>query len=69
MAKKKFKGGPATWTRTILDDGDVIGHIRVKPSTLMWKPKGKQKGTKPWFGVSMKKFAKYAKNKNKKYVK
>lgn len=40
---------------TIKDGNGVIGTIRVKPSTVMWCPKG-AKGPKPYFGVTIEDF-------------
>ena len=34
-------------------DNQVVGHIRVKPSGVCWKPKGGH----DWFGIPLSKFA------------
>jgi hypothetical protein len=34
------------------DDGTVIGTLRVKPSTILWRPK-RARGVSPWFSVSL----------------
>ncbi len=39
----------------IEDDGGVFGTIRIKPSTVMWKPKN-AKGPTPYFGISVEQF-------------
>jgi hypothetical protein len=40
----------------IVDDHDTrVGFIRVKPSGVLWAPKGSHK----WYGVSLKTFAEY----------
>ncbi len=48
-------------------DGDnkVVGHIRVKPSGVLWSPKN----GKDWFGVSLADFAKFMEAKGKKQEK
>lgn len=38
--------------RIVTSSGTVVGHIRVKPSGLLWAPKG----AKTWYGLSIKKF-------------
>jgi hypothetical protein len=40
---------------TILQGNAVFGHIRVKPSNLLWKGKGDRK----WFNVKIEKFQKW----------
>lgn len=35
--------------------GKVVGHIRVKPSGILWSPKN----GKVWYGISLDKFAEY----------
>jgi hypothetical protein len=41
----------------ILDGGgSTLGHVRVKPSTIQWRPKN----AKRWYGVSLPKFAEFA---------
>ena len=37
----------------IKDQEGVVGHIRVKPSGILWAPKGAKK----WYGVRLNKFA------------
>jgi len=41
MGRKTFKA-PQSSDFTIQDDGKTIGHIRVKPSSIMWKDKSSQ---------------------------
>lgn len=36
-------------------DGKVVGHIRVKPSGVLWA----QPNSKVWYGVKLKDFAAY----------
>jgi hypothetical protein len=41
---------------TIVDDnGKFVGHIRVKPSGILWAPSNSKK----WYGVSLDTFAKF----------
>ena len=39
--------------RIVREDGEVVGHIRVKPSGILWAPKN----ARLWYGVSLQKFA------------
>lgn len=43
-------------------DGKIVGHIRVKPSGLLWSPKN----GKDWYGVSLDNLAKYIQENGKK---
>lgn len=45
--------------------GKVVGHIRVKPSGVLWSPKN----GKDWFGVSLEEFAKFLEANGKKQTK
>jgi hypothetical protein len=47
------------------DDNRRVGFIRVKPSGILWAPKGSQK----WFGVSLKTFADYMEENGKQQTK
>ena len=38
--------------RIVAEDGTVVGHIRVKPSGVLWSPKS----AKVWYGLSVEKF-------------
>lgn len=50
----------------IVDDRHlVIGHIRVKPSGVLWTPAN----AKVWYGVSLKDFAAFMEANGKKQVK
>jgi hypothetical protein len=44
------------------DDNKVVGHIRVKPSGVLWA----QSNAKVWYGVSLKNFAEYMERNGKK---
>ena len=43
----------------------VVGHIRVKPSGLLWSPKN----GKDWYGISLTKFAAFIEENGKKQTK
>ncbi|PIV32248.1 MAG: hypothetical protein COS34_14200 [Lysobacterales bacterium CG02_land_8_20_14_3_00_62_12] len=43
----------------------VVGHIRVKPSGLLWSPKN----GKDWYGISLAKFAEFVEQNGKKQSK
>jgi hypothetical protein len=45
------------------DDGKAIGTLRVKPSSVLWKPKG-AKGAKAWYSVTLDDVVEYIKGKN-----
>jgi len=46
-------------------EGKVVGHIRVKPSGILWSPaKGKD-----WYGISLAKFAEFLEANGKKQEK
>ena len=50
----------------IVDSNDkVVGHVRVKPSTIMWSPKN----GKDWYGISLKEFAAHLEEHGKKQKK
>lgn len=40
----------------IEDDNGTIGHIRVKPSGVLWKPSGSHN----WYGLTLEKFGELA---------
>ena len=45
---------------TIVDrDGKVVGHVRVKPSGVLWS----RKHGKGWYGVSLEAFAEFMEGK------
>lgn len=42
---------PNHYDHTVVDDdGLVVGHIRIKPNRILWKPRGSRSG---WYGVSL----------------
>ena len=47
----------------VIEDGSgVVGTIRIKPSTVMWKAKG-AKGDKPYFSATIEEFEEWIMNK------
>jgi hypothetical protein len=45
---------PTFFEETILDrEGGVVGIIRIKPSSVLWKPRGEHK----YYSVSLERFA------------
>lgn len=46
-------------------NGDVVGHIRVKPSGILWAPKGSH----VWYGLTLKQFGELATEHGKKQKK
>ncbi len=47
------------------EKNSVVGHIRVKPSGVLWAPVN----SKVWYGVSLAAFAAFAESKGKKQKK
>jgi hypothetical protein len=50
------------------DANEVVGTLRVKPSTILWKPKG-AKGDKPWYSADLDDFIVWIKEQNRKVSK
>ena len=46
-------------------DGKVVGHVRVKPSGVLWAPSN----SKTWYGIPINDFAKYMEANGKKQEK
>ena len=46
-------------------DGKVVGHVRVKPSGILWSPANGKK----WYGVSLAAFATFMESEGKKQEK
>lgn len=44
------------------EDAKVVGHIRVKPSGVLWAPSN----AKVWYGVPLSEFAAFMENRGKK---
>jgi hypothetical protein len=47
------------------DDNRTVGHIRIKPSGVLWAPTE----AKLWYGVTLDEFAKYMEEKGKRQEK
>jgi len=60
MAKKEFQRAVSEDFK-VIEGGKVVGQLRVKPSGVLWKAKGKQK----WKGVSVEAFAAFAEENGK----
>jgi len=54
MARNEFKA-PKYHQFEIVNDGRIVGTLRVKPAALLWKPKG----ARTWRGVDLEEFAKW----------
>ncbi|HEY4215018.1 MAG TPA: hypothetical protein VGM84_26310 [Steroidobacteraceae bacterium] len=54
---KEFRA-PTAQDFEIIEDGEVVGHVRVKPSGVSWA----RKGSHSWFRVPIEEFADYAEN-------
>jgi hypothetical protein len=65
MATKKFASGQKFQDFEILDGVTKIGSIRVKPSGVLWAPKGSH----DWYGLNLKQFADFMEKNGKKQVK
>jgi hypothetical protein len=57
MARKLQVGKLHTFK--IIEDGEVIGTLRVKATNLMWRPKN-AKGYMSWRGISPERFGRFA---------
>jgi hypothetical protein len=64
MAKKTIKR-PLFEDFEIQEDAKAVGTIRIKPSGILWSPKGKH----DWYGVSVEQFAEFAEANGKKQKK
>jgi len=56
MAKNSFRSQKFYDLEIVNDSGEVVGNVRVKPSGILWAPKGSHS----WYGVSLDDFAKFA---------
>ena len=50
---RKKSEGKAFVEREIVNDGKVVGHVRLSPSGVKWKPRGSHR----WHRVSLDPFA------------
>jgi len=62
MAGRKTFGAPLSQDFTIKDSSGVIGHLRVKPNAVAWKPKSQQK----YDQITLDQLAKFAADEGKK---
>lgn len=62
MRNQKFFRSCAFVEEVIEDNSGVVGTIRIKPSTVMWKPKGAG-GHKPYFSATIEEFESWIKDK------
>jgi len=51
--KNHFRPGKFLDTQIVTRSGETVGHIRVKPSGVLWAPKN----AKRWYGVGLETFA------------
>ena len=57
MAVNSFRSKKFEDFEIVNKEQKTVGHIRVKPSGILWAPKG----GKVWYGLSLKAFAEFAK--------
>ena len=50
--KNRFQPSKFHEHKIVSSSGSVVGHIRVKPSGVLWAPKG----AKTWYGLSIRRF-------------
>jgi hypothetical protein len=55
VASKEFRR-PQSEDFEIMEQGTKVGTVRIKPSGILWKPKGKHS----WFGLTVEEFSKLA---------
>lgn len=55
MATNSFRPRKFEDHEIVDSEGKVVGHIRVKPSGVLWSPRN----GKGWFGVSLAKFSQF----------
>jgi hypothetical protein len=60
MAKKSIRRSQSE-DFEIVENNRKVGTVRIKPSGILWKPKGKQK----WFGISVEDFSNFAEKQGK----
>lgn len=61
MSVNEFKPRKYEDHEIVADDGAKVGEIRVKPSGVLWAPKGSHK----WYGVDLQTFANFMENNGK----
>ena len=62
MATNSFRPRKYEDHEIVDDKSKVVGHIRVKPSGILWSPKN----GKDWYGVSLAEFATFMETNGKK---
>jgi hypothetical protein len=62
MATNSFRPRKYEDHEIVDDKNKVVGHIRVKPSGILWSPKN----GKDWYGMSLAEFAEYMERNGKK---
>jgi hypothetical protein len=67
-AKYRFSGQQSYEHSISRASGGFFGTIRIKPSTILWKPQ-RGKGKKPWFSVDLDEFIACAQKINRKVSK
>jgi len=65
MAVNSFRPHKYEDHEIVDDEEKVVGHVRVKPSGILWSPKN----GKDWYGISLTDFAKYVEAHGKKQTK
>jgi hypothetical protein len=65
MAKNSFRPKKFEDHEIVDEYGKVVGHVRVKPSGILWSPKN----GKDWYGVSLAEFAEFVVTNGKKQAK
>ncbi len=58
MSKNNFRPGKFYDFEIVNEFNKIIGKIRIKPSGILWKPKGSHY----WLGVNLEKFATFMKD-------
>jgi hypothetical protein len=65
MAVNSFRPRKYEDHEIVDNKGKVIGHVRVKPSSILWSPKN----GKDWYGISLSNFSKHVEEYGKKQKK
>lgn len=65
MATNSFRPRKYEDHEIVDDKNKVVGHVRVKPSGILWSPKN----GKDWYGVSLSDFAVFMQREGKKQAK
>lgn len=65
MSKNKFSPEKYYDFKIVNESNLVVGHIRLKPSGILWAPSNSKK----WYGISIDKFSEYMVEHGKRQVK